>query len=337
MDQQKKLYVTAALLVAAGGLLVVQRQGQQADATAHSAAGLAAKLPKLDLSEEKVGNIDRITLSQAGKDGAARAEVVLKKSGNEAWVIEKPLSSKANASNVKSLLDNLPKLKLVEEITAATDDYDRWGVSDDKALKATFFQGETQVFDVLFGDNGSRGQMTRLPGTDGVFAVKGYSKWLYERDVKGWRDKTMFKFDDKEVVKVSIENEHGKFAFEKDGDGWKGRYAARGALSDIKEFASAKVDDLLRAYKALSAVDFGDGKQTTEVGLDKPMAQVRIELVGGKALHELKLGTTAEGANRWALTNGSPQIFAISSWSADWATAELSKFQKDETKPAAGG
>lgn len=337
MDQQKKLYVTAALLVAAGGLLVVQRQGKQADASSHSAAGLAAKLPKLELTEEKVATINKITLSKPAKDGAARVEIVLKKSGDEAWVIDKPMASQANASNVKSLLDNLPKLKLNEEISTATDDYDRWGVSDDKALKATFFAGEATVFDVLFGENGSRGQMTRLVGTDGVFAVKGFSKWLYERDVKGWRDKSMFKFDEKEVVKVSIENEHGHYAFEKNGVSWKGQFADKGALVGIKDFAPSKVDDLLRSYKTLSAIDFGDGKQPADTGLDKPSATVRIELVGGKALHELKLGGTAEGSNRWALTNGSEQVFAISSWSADWATAEVSKFQQTATEPVAGG
>jgi Domain of unknown function (DUF4340) len=71
------------------------------------------------------------------------------------------------------------------------------------------------------------------------------------------------------------------------------------------------------------------------VGLDKPVASVKIELTGGKGVHVLQVGNTAEGTNRWAKTNGSDQIYSVSSWSADWATAEPSKFQQAETVEAA--
>ena len=47
------------------------------------------------------------------------------------------------------------------------------------------------------------------------------------------------------------------------------------------------------------------------------------------------MGDTAEGTNRWVQVAGRDTIFSVSSWSADWATAEVSKFQdkkKDEKK-----
>ena len=178
-----------------------------------------------------------------------------------------PAKAKANASNVKSLLENLPKLSLSEAINESKDEYDRWGVSDEKALHATFFKGQDIVFDVYFGENGSRGQMTRLAKQDGVYAIKGFSKWLYERDAKGWRDKSMLKFDDKEVVKVQIQNPNGVFVFDKAGEGWTGKHGkAVAQAKPIDKFQSSKVDDLLRAYKALAAIDFGDGKQPADVG-----------------------------------------------------------------------
>ena len=65
-----------------------------------------------------------------------------------------------------------------------------------------------------------------------------------------------------------------------------------------------------------------------ETGID-------IELRGGTGLHVLKLGDVAEGFNRWAMTNGSDQIYTISSWSAEWATANVGKFQLAD-KPAEG-
>jgi len=337
MDQQKKLYVGAGVLVLLGVLLVLQRKSENHDAQNHSLAGQASTLPKLGLTEEVVKGIDKIVLVKpAVADGGAPSEVELVKTGDESWDMKRPAAAKANASNVKSLLDNLSKLTLSEAISSTTDEYTRWGVSDAKGLHVTFFKGADSVFDVYFGENGSRGQMMRLAKQDGVFALKGFSKWLYERDAAGWRDKTMFKFEDKDAVKVTIENANGVFTFDKSGEAWTGKHGLKAnAQKPIDKFQSSKVDDLLRAYKTLSAMDFGDHKQPADVGLATPQASVTIELRGGSGLHVLKLGNVAEGSNRWAMTNASDQIYTISSWSADWATANVAKFQASD-KPAAG-
>jgi hypothetical protein len=335
MDQQKKLYAAVGILFVLIALLVFQRRGEHAEYTQHSLEGQAAKLPKIELTEENTKAIDRIVIHKPGKDGAAAEDIELVKTGEEAWSLEKPTKAKANASNVKSLLENLPKLELSEAISETKDEYDRWAVTDEKALHATFFKGQENVFDVYFGENGSRGQMTRLAKQDGVYAIKGFSKWLYERDAKGWRDKSMLKFDDKEVVKVQVQNANGVFVFDKAGEGWTGKFGkAVAQAKPIDKFQSSKVDDLLRAYKALSAADFGDGKQLAECGLDKPEATVTIELKGGTGVHILKVGKVSDGTNRWAITNGSDQIYSISSWSSDWATADTKKFQATETAKA---
>lgn len=336
MDQQKKLYAAIGVLAVLGGLLFLQRQGQHEEAMQHSLEGQAANLPKLEVTEEAIKTVDRIVIHKpAGKEGEAAEDIELVKTGEDAWSLEKPTKAKANASNVKSLLENLPKLSLSEAISESKDEYDRWGVSDEKALHATFFKGDENVFEVYFGENGSRGQLTRLAKHDGVYAIKGFSKWLYERDAKGWRDKSMLKFDDKEVVKVEIQNGNGVFVFDKAGESWTGKHGRTAAQArPIDKFQGTKVDDLLRAYKALSAIDFGDDKQPADVGLESPEATVTIDLKGGTGKHVLKVGGTAEGTNRWAMTNGSDQIYSLSSWSSDWATADLKKFQVTETAEA---
>ncbi len=335
MDQQKKLYVAIGVLLLLGGLLIVQRKGENKEVMQHSIEGQSANLPKIEVTEDTTKSIDKVVIVKPGKDGAPPEEIELVKAGEDAWSLKKPTEAKANASNVKSLLENLPKLTLAEAISESKDEYERWGVSDEKALHATFFKGQESVFDVYFGENGSRGQMTRLAKHDGVFAIKGFSKWLYERDAKGWRDKSMLKFDDKEVVKVEVQNSHGVFVFDKAGESWTGKTGkAVAQAKPIDKFQPSKVDDLLRAYKALSAIDFGDGKQPSELGLSPPEATVTIELKGGTGVFVLKVGKVAEGTNRWAVTNGSEQIYSISSWSSDWATSDTKKFMVPETAKA---
>jgi hypothetical protein len=338
MDTQKKLYVALAVLVLLGGALFAQSHKAAEVAQQHSLEGAREGLPKLEIDEEKLKGVDRIVLDKPPATGAGhRQNIELKKQGDDAWQLTSPVTAKANAANVKSMIDSLPKLKLTEQISSNKAEYEQWGVSDDKALHATFFKGDEKIADFYFGEDGSRGQMTRIADKDGVFAVSGFSKWLFERDAAGWRDKTMLKFEDKDVVKVSIDNQHGAFRFEKTGDAWTGKHGkTAAALAPIKDFQSSKIDDLLRAYKSLSAMDFGDGKQPAEVGLDKPEATLSIELKGGSGLHVLKVSSAGEGSNRWAMTNSSDVIYAVSSWTAGWATAEPSKFQKgDDSKAAA--
>lgn len=344
MDSSKKLYVALALLLGLGAGLYVQTQKQQEEAQAYTLEAKLAELPKLDVDEETRNAIDTIELTLPPDDKANEAadagaghpqsaeRVVLTKKGEEEWALTAPLSYTANFSNVKSLLDNLEKLKITEQISASTDSYARWGVTDDKALRAVFKKGSEVVADLYFGDNGSRGQMTRLANHDGVYAMQGYSKYLYERDAKGWRDKSIFKFDEKEVERVVVQNENGTFTFERKDDAWTGRFGKVAPGAEFERFKSSKVDDLLRAYKNLNASDFGDNKTVEDVGLDKPVATVTIELKGGNDSRVLQVGDSAENNARWVKANTSDTLFTISSWSADWATAELSKFQEKKSE-----
>lgn len=350
MDSSKKLYISLAVLVALGFGLLLQNKSKKQEAKTYSYEAKVADLPKLEISEDTKKAIDRIELvvpkePKKDKDGEPESEptpadltpdhFVLVKQGEEQWALQEPGSFKANASNVQSLLDNLVKLKVVESVASGTDTYERWGVTDAKALHVVAKKGAETVIDAYFGEDGSRGQMLRLAGKDGVFAANGYSRFSYNKDLKGWRDKTIFKFEDAQVAKLTVKNENGEFAFTKQDDKWTSLFTAAGAKAGapIERFKDTKVGDLLRAYKALNAADFGDDKQPDAVHLNPPLASVTVELKDGGAKHELLVGDTAEGGTRYVKTADNAQIYTVSSWAGDWAIAGVDKFQeKDESK-----
>lgn len=340
LDTEKKLYIAVGVLAVLGGGLYLQSQKEKEEAAAHTLSGAAKDLPKIALTEDQTKGIDRIEIRSPGDEdgGTTPEDFVLVKKGEDDWQLEKPVAYKANASNVKSLATNLTKLKVTELISESKDSYEKYGLDDKKALHAVFKKGDEVLADLYFGDSGGRGQMTRVAGKDGVYAVKGYSKYLYGRDLKGWRDLTIFKFDDKEAVSVEIENDKGKFKFEKDGDSWSHKFkkVKSPVATKIDRFDDAKVGDLLRAYKALNAAAFGDGKSLTDTGLEEPSATVTIKLKEDKATYLLQVGSVAEGSNRWVKKNGSDTIFSVSSWAADWATADVDKFQKADEKADGG-
>jgi hypothetical protein len=328
MPTDKKLIIAVLVLAALGGAVFLQNKNKAADAQAHSIEGIAQNLPKLSLSEEDVKKLDKVELTRPAEgDGGAQETIVLVKKGDEAWDVEKPVPSKGNASNVKSMLDDLKKIEAKELIDSSKDSYAKYKLTDQKALHAVFYAGKDVKFDAYFGEDGSRGQMTRVAGKDGVYAVKGYSSYSFNRDAKAWRDKTILTFEEKDVNKASLDNENGSFTFEKAGEDWKVNYSKTkgGQGTPVADLDKTKVESFIRAFKSLSAADFGDGKKPEDLGLAPPKSTLVFDAGGTK--YTLLAGD-AEGSNRWIKKDGAPEIFSISSWSGDWAVAKPEKFQK---------
>ena len=331
-----KLYVALGVLAVLGGAYFVADKKEKEEAQQYTPTGRAAELPKIDIKDEDIKAINRVTLTKAADKDVKASEIVLVKVGEE-WQLEKPVKASANQANVKSLLDNLKTLKATEAIDSSKAAYDKFNVADGKGLHAVFAKDGGVVFDAWFGDSGGRGQMTRVAGKDGVYSVKGFSSYLYTRDAKGWRDMTLFKFEDADVTAVNIVNEHGEFEFTKNGDKWVGKHKPpKGALAPLAKFDEEKVKDLIRAFRTLNGDNFNEaGKTSAELGLDKPVATLVLTLKdGGKK--QVDIGSNSENTSRWTKVTGKDEIFSVSSWAADWALAEPKKFEPSE-KPAGGG
>ena len=339
LSTENKLYISLGVLAVLGGALFLVNKKDAAEAESYTQSGQAASLPKIELSDDDLKKVDKITISKpASGDAGAPIDVELTKTGED-WKLTKPVNAAANQPNVKSLLDNLKALKLTEQIDSSKANYAKFELSDDKALHAVFSKGNGVALDLYFGESGGRGQMTRIGGKDGVFASKGYSSYLYARDVKGWRDMTLLKFEDTDVTNVTIENEHGTFTFAYDkGKTTKQEFkpAKDGKAEAIKDYDDSKLVDMLRAYKALNADNFADaGKTDADVGLDKPSATVTLLFKDG-AKRVITFGASAEGSSHWAKVSGNDVIWSISSWATEWATAEPKKFQKSAAPPPGG-
>ena len=100
-------------------------------------------------------------------------------------------------------------------------------------------------------------------------------------------------------------------------------------------FDPSKVEELLKPIKALSAVDFGDADvKPADTGLDDPTAQggvIRIKLKSKEIV--IKFGKTQKGKNRYLQVEGDPIVYVVSSWPADWAVGDKTKFEKTAPKP----
>jgi hypothetical protein len=342
MKTEHRIYAALVILAAGGVGVWVTSQNKQKQVAAHSATAASADMPTISVPKDDGDKITKIEVNTVDKDDKTKkTKVTLEKKGED-WVVTAPVNAKANTSNVKSLVDNLKELKVKEVIDRTGGSYDQYDLTDDKAVHVVAFKGGDKAVDLFFGKSGSRGQMARIGGKDGVYIASGYSSYLYTREVKNWRETAILKFEDANAIQVEVTNKNGLFSFSKNGDKWSGSWTKRdkdGKLDkpekEWKKFDEGKIKDLLRAYKGLNAEDFGEAKDKDASGVDsaeKEGGVVHIKLKDNAGDLVIKVGKTQKGTSRWAWKDGGDTLYAISSWSADWATADHAKFEKSDDK-----
>jgi hypothetical protein len=320
-----KLIILGAVVLGLLGFLVYKQS--QKDQSIGQPTMAAKELPTISAPDD----IDKISLTNGDK-----GEIILEKVADPGaaaagdggsggvWKLTKPITAAANQQTVKDIIANLKELKADSQINLKLDDE----VRKDKQLDAAHgvhvvaWKGGEKKADETFGKSGPAGQLVILASQpDQVWAAKGYSAYLYTKEVKDYRDKDIFKFDDGNASQVTIVNTHGTLSFTK-GDKWVGTIDKK----PIPGFSEDKVKDLLRHYKALTADDFGDGKSVADTGLDKPEATISIVLKDGAGKYDLLVGKTSTGTNRWAKRPDGDMIYQITNFSSEWVTSDASKF-----------
>jgi hypothetical protein len=313
MSQSTKIYAGIIVLAALSGAIYVAQKKDKEIGTSHTTS---AELPEIKAPDD----VDKVSITNGDK-----GEIVLEKEGDK-WAVAKPVNAPANQSNVDQLVKNLKELKAKEVIVAQPSEESKtdYEFIPSKAVHVIAYKGGDKKLDVTFGSSGQRGQMIMVDGKPGIYAVTGYSSYLYTREVKGFRDTEIFKFDDQNVSGFTIEKKDAVLSFTKEGDKWHGTNKGK-AIDRLDE---EKIKDALRTFKSLTADDFGDDKSLAETGLDKPESTVAIQLKDNAGRFVLKVGKIATGTNRWAMKDGSETVYSIASYAADWALAEPSKFQR---------
>ena len=335
MKTEQKLVVSGVALLALLGGYVMTRQGKEKDTKAHMAS-VAKNLPKVGVAKEQGEKVTKLVVKSKDHD-----EVVLEKKGT-VWRLSKPLDALASASNVDAILKNLEKLELGTVIADNADEktFEKYELDEKNATHVQVFAGDEKVLDAYFGKSGTRGQIARLGGNPAVYTAKGYSSFLFAKEVKSWRDTDILNFEDGNVIAIELDNKSGRFSFTKNADKWSGAFYGRDAktgavaekASKWERFDEAKVKDLLTAFKNLKASDFA--KQGADTGIDKAAEEggvLKVKFKDGNGDVVLKVGKKQEADNRYLVKEGGDgTIFVISSYSAALAVGDVEKFSKPD-------
>jgi len=353
--------------VAGGGWLYLSRLNQPPRTAAPSIAGTSEPLPEIALPRSDAGGLTRIELTRPNDDGQPGMQTITLRKQGPAWEMTSPLTTRASLSKVSALIDNLQNLHLWTMLDGGTGLYDQYDLGDSKALHIVAWKGpdrgQDKVIDLFCGKSGPQGQLVRLGGRDGTFALvnwgpQGYAGFLYARDVRSWRETSILKFDEDDAVRIEIINPNGFFSFSKNDGEWKGSFTRRGksgnrlapaptststSASTWRGFDPSRVRALLAAYRSLDADDFAQPEDRPRSGVDdaeRTGGVIRIKLRNGAADLVVRIGKLTMSTSRWAIDKsrfaitdgGDGTLYALSPWTAGWATGPASQFEKTRTK-----
>jgi hypothetical protein len=325
MSRDRWIIIGVVVLAVLGFFVWKQADKDKKLGTTGPATASSADFPGISSPDD----IDKIVI----KDGK-KAEIVLEKKDDK-WALTAPVAAPAASQSVKEIVTNLGTLKIKEQVQLTLDDEVKKSkkLDADQALKVQAFKGSEKKTDILVGTTGALGQLMMVAGKEGnVYATSGFSSYLYTKEPKDFREKEVLKFDEPTVVGITIEN-HGAgdagapaaFSFTKGGESWGGTFKGQ----PIARFDDQRTKDLVKELHAVNAEDFGDGKPASETGLDAPEGTITITFKDNAPKLVLKIGkATSNGTSRYAMKDGNATIFVIGKPIADWALAELAKFQK---------
>jgi uncharacterized protein DUF4340 len=330
---RQKLIILGVAVFAILAFFVYRRAKSEEDAFKPKAA--AKELPTLSVT---AADIDKLSITNGDKpEIVARKLPPLANGLPDRWELDKPVAAaNGDTTAFKACVDNLKELKVDSQVNLVLDD----AVKKDKqldpehALHVVAYKGDEKQLDAYFGKSGAAGQLMMLPDRPSdVFAVKGFSSFLFTKDIKNYRDREIFKFDDGNVSQVTVHDKAGDFSFTKGQDKWGATFKGQ----PLPKFDEEKVKDLLKNYKALTAEDFADDKKPADAGLEPPEAIVTITLRDNAGKYTLKVGKVSTGVLRYAMKDGDSTMFVVGTNAGDWATAELSKFQMSSDAGAGDG
>ena len=235
------------------------------------------------------------------------ASITLEKEAG-GWMITAPLKYRADAATVTSAIGTGRKIELTSIVSSNPEKRKLFQV-DSTGTQVTVYEKGAKKSAFTIGKMGTTYTETyvRAYGSNDVYIAKGFLSATFNRTVKDWRDKTIFKTDQSLMRSVRFQYRDTVFVLAFQDTVWR-------IGNDTTVLSSVK--SLLGALSNLQADDFID---TTVVLTTPPTASIET---GGT---QLRFYATKESGKYLVQASSSPQWFEVQSWKA----SQVLKRKKD--------
>jgi hypothetical protein len=257
-------------------------------------------LPKIEAAQ-----IKQVSITAKG------TTVVLARDGGS-WRLTQPVAYPADKYASDTMIEKIAKLETGDLVTEQRSRHSEYEV-DDKGVRVIVSDGSKALVDFRLGKVVDDFTMLRLEGKDQVFQAVGSLRFLFDRETKNWRNRSIIDFKQAEARQIEVTTAAGAITLARPDE--KTPWKVEKSSEAIDRLDDATISNLISTLYSLSAFDFADGATADKTGLDKPVATVAVTLKDGKQL-VLLIGKHKDD-DYWVQRKGAPQIFVVKKYTIE--------------------
>lgn len=209
---------------------------------------------------------DEVTSLSIFSEENNQEEITLTRNGDDWKVTSNGVEYSADSDMASNMANDLSMLKADRLIANNKDKWEEFNVTDTSGVRVVARDEKDELCDVIIGrfsyDQTSRKASTfvRLNGEKEVYSVEGYLSMLFNRDVNGFRNKSLFRGNQNDITKLSFQYPgDSTFTLSKLENGWM--------LGDLPA-DSAATAQYLSGISYLVGSEFIDGFDPAGIGLE---------------------------------------------------------------------
>jgi hypothetical protein len=272
-------------------------------------------IPKL-----KTGDFDTLEVTKGG------ATTVIKKQG-DGYQIVKPIDYAADKDSAKSAFEAIEKLDFHDIVSDQKSRHSEFELADG-GLRVAVKKGDKLLADLHVGKAANDETLLRLEGKDDVWAATGFFKYQFDKEMLGWRDKHIARFEDRDVEKIEVTHKtRGRIVISRPAPtdaGAAPEWRVVESSVKVEPFDKRMATDVATTFSTLLASEFVDDAKPGETGLDSPENTITVSLRNGKQYRVL-IGKKKGADDTYIKMADKPQVFLIKKYTIE----QLSKRPMD--------
>jgi hypothetical protein len=212
----------------------------------------------------------------------------LVRSEGENWKITLPRDLDADSSEIDRLADSAAELKRESVVEPDATDFSRFGLEPpQESLQIKTSEGA--VHKIRFGNTNPTGSSTYavVEGQSEVVLVANQTASAFRKELEDLRNHSILDFDQYEATSMELQDSEGTLRLEKEGDRWWIQSGERWAAdsSVVSAMLGSLANGRLEQFFDENPEDYSN------LGLDQPLLEVRIEVGEGGARKRLLIGS----------------------------------------------
>jgi Domain of unknown function (DUF4340) len=238
---------------------------------------------------------------------------IVKKDG--AWQLTRPLSTKADESEVSSLTSGLSQVSIVRVVEENPTDLKEYGLETPRIEIDFKASGDKDYRRLLIGDKAPTGSdmFARRNDEKRVLLVPAFQESSFNKDTFNLREKQLLKFERDKVDRVELAAAGKLTALAKEGTEWK----LMAPVQVRADFGAVEglMGRLQTAQMKSIATEAASPADLRKYGLDKP--EVTVNVNAGSARATLLIGGKAEDGSVYVRDASRPLVMTAEASLAD--------------------